>query len=68
MNIRSALSVACGLIAAMSIGVSAQEVGTEVHGRSTTYEWPTDPQVLQKLDQWRDLKFGVIFHWGQIGG
>lgn len=64
MNIRSALSVACGLIAAMSIGVSAQEVGTEVHGRSTTYEWPTDPQVLQKLDQWRDLKFGVIFHWG----
>ena len=28
------------------------------------YEWPTDPQVLEKLDQWQDLKFGVLMHWG----
>jgi len=28
------------------------------------YEWPTDPAVLQKLDQWQDLKFGVLMHWG----
>lgn len=43
---------------------AAQDVDTEVHGRSATYMDPTDPQVLQKLDEWRDLKFGVIFHWG----
>ena len=35
-----------------------------VHKSSTSYEYPTDPAVLQKLDQWRDLKFGVLFHWG----
>ena len=35
-----------------------------VHKSSASYEYPTDPAVLQKLDQWRDLKFGVLFHWG----
>ena len=35
-----------------------------VHKSSTSYEYPTDPAVQQKLDQWRDLKFGVLFHWG----
>ncbi|WP_320980559.1 alpha-L-fucosidase [Bacteroides sp.] len=35
-----------------------------VHKSSTSYEYPTEPAVLQKLDQWRDLKFGVLFHWG----
>ena len=28
------------------------------------YVWPTDPEVLQKLDHWQDLKFGVLMHWG----
>ena len=28
------------------------------------YTAPTDEQVLAKLDEWQDLKFGVIFHWG----
>lgn len=37
---------------------------TFVHGRSHNYEWPTDSLVLEKLDRWQDLKFGVIFHWG----
>jgi len=35
-----------------------------VHPQSTTYEWPTDPQVKAKLDQWQDQKFGIILHWG----
>ncbi|WP_302287551.1 alpha-L-fucosidase [Bacteroides clarus] len=35
-----------------------------VHGVSKNYEWPTDPEVLKKLDQWQDLKFGIMFHWG----
>ncbi|MTI87779.1 MAG: alpha-L-fucosidase [Balneolaceae bacterium] len=24
----------------------------------------TDPAVLQKLDEWQDLKFGLLMHWG----
>lgn len=28
------------------------------------YIAPTDEAVLQKLDKWQDLKFGVLFHWG----
>ncbi|HTG56744.1 MAG TPA: alpha-L-fucosidase, partial [Niabella sp.] len=40
----------------------AQQQG--IHPSSTQYEWPTDPQVKQKLDQWQDQKFGMIIHWG----
>ena len=35
-----------------------------VHEQSDGYVWPTDPLVLEKLDQWQDLKFGVLMHWG----
>ena len=24
----------------------------------------TDPLVLDKLDEWQDLKFGLLMHWG----
>ncbi|MBW8330686.1 MAG: alpha-L-fucosidase [Prolixibacteraceae bacterium] len=30
----------------------------------TGYVWPTDPLVLEKLDQWQDMKFGLLMHWG----
>ena len=36
----------------------------DIHEASTEYEYPTDPLVRKKLDQWQDLKFGVILHWG----
>lgn len=36
----------------------------DVYERSKTYEWPTDQQVVNKLHQWQDLKFGVLIHWG----
>jgi len=29
-----------------------------------TYQWPDDQEVVQKLQQWQDLKFGVLIHWG----
>lgn len=35
-----------------------------IHQQSSTYMWPTDPQVRAKLDNWQDLKFGMIIHWG----
>ncbi|HYC85019.1 MAG TPA: alpha-L-fucosidase [Chryseosolibacter sp.] len=34
------------------------------HPTSTQYQWPADPLVREKLDQWQDLKFGMIIHWG----
>lgn len=30
----------------------------------TGYVWPQDKIVLQKLDEWQDLKFGLLMHWG----
>lgn len=43
-----------------------EEVQGFVHEQSSEdgYEWPTDKQVLNKLDQWQDQKFGVLMHWG----
>ncbi len=35
-----------------------------VHKESEQYVWPTDENLLNKLDKWQDLKFGVLFHWG----
>lgn len=32
--------------------------------QSTEYQYPTDPLVCEKLDQWQDRKFGMIIHWG----
>lgn len=35
-----------------------------IHESSDGYQWPDDPLVLEKLEQWQDLKFGVLLHWG----
>jgi alpha-L-fucosidase len=45
----------------LPMGVIAQE---NVHPQSGAYEWPADPLVRGKLEQWRDQKFGMIIHWG----
>lgn len=44
----------------------AQQVQGFVHQRSNSsdYQWPEDPKVLEKLDNWQDAKFGVLFHFG----
>lgn len=31
---------------------------------SQRYVPETDPLVLEKLEQWQDLKFGLLMHWG----
>ncbi len=58
--------VGCLAGAALALNMNAQQVQGFVHEQSkaTDYVWPTDPQVLEKLDKWQDLKFGVLFHWG----
>ncbi|MDE5920323.1 MAG: alpha-L-fucosidase, partial [Paramuribaculum sp.] len=57
---------AVGAILAAAATAQAQQVQGFVHQQSDAsgYEWPTDTAVLNKLNQWRDLKFGVLFHWG----
>src|SRR5688500_15531954 len=34
------------------------------HPTSATYQLPADPLVKNKLETWRDQKFGMIIHWG----
>jgi len=33
------------------------------HGNQKYYP-ETDPLVLEKLEQWKDMKFGLLMHWG----
>ena len=56
------LLLVAALLAALPLLAQGQD---EIH-RSTPdgYQWPTDPAVLEKLDAWQDLKFGVLMHWG----
>ena len=52
------LALAISLVTICSMG---QEV---IHPQSSTYEWPTEPDVKAKLEKWQDQKFGIILHWG----
>lgn len=56
------------LAAALSMPCAAQieEAGNSfVHQAELNgYIAPEEPDVQAKLEQWQDLKFGVLFHWG----
>ncbi|MCF0172868.1 MAG: alpha-L-fucosidase, partial [Bacteroidales bacterium] len=50
---------------ALSFPALAQIEGyVEENVNNDAYVVPADEAVRQKLDQWQDLKFGVLFHWG----
>ena len=51
------------LICLLTTNSYAQNQGF-VHEASSGYIYPEEKEVLEKLDQWQDLKFGVLFHWG----
>lgn len=38
--------------------------GGHKQSAAADYQWPSEPDVLAKLHQWQDLKFGVLLHWG----
>lgn len=63
---RFLISVIVSAGVAASFIANAQETQGFVHKQSdeSGYEWPSDRAVVKKLEQWRDLKFGVLFHWG----
>ena len=62
---KSALGFAVGTSLALNLSAQEQVEGF-VHEQSAAsdYVYPTDPQVLEKLDRWQDQKFGVLLHWG----
>jgi alpha-L-fucosidase len=49
------------LLAGSNLSTSAQQ---GIHPQSSTYEWPSEPEVKAKLEKWQDQKFGLILHWG----
>jgi alpha-L-fucosidase len=49
------------LLILMIIGVMAPLAAQDHEER---YVPETDPLALQKLEQWQDLKFGLLMHWG----
>lgn len=36
----------------------------DIQRQADGYQWPNDSAVLEKLEKWQDLKFGVLMHWG----
>ena len=46
-----------------SAGLHSQD-REDVLKQADGYQWPSDKAVLEKLDRWQDLKFGVLMHWG----
>ena len=67
LNLKSLLL--CVGLAATASAVAQQPEGAVqgfVHEQSSAdgYVLPTDTAVLRKLDNWQDLKFGVLFHFG----
>lgn len=46
------------------ISLGFAPVYAQLEHEVTGYSLPTDPLVLEKLDQWQDLKFGLLMHWG----
>jgi len=50
-----------GCLCLMHAQLLAQGAG---HASGEEYQWPKDELVNKKLNQWRDLKFGMIIHWG----
>lgn len=45
------------ILLTLSGAIKAQE-------HESPYIKPTDPLVLENLEEWQDLKFGIFMHWG----
>jgi alpha-L-fucosidase len=46
------------------ISVFFLQVNAQNEQETAGYKWPTDKKVVQKLEDWQDLKFGLLMHWG----
>ena len=56
-NMKVVLATLFGLSFSWNVYAQQSDIKDQgyVHKSSTSYEYPTDPAVQQKLDQWRDL-------------
>ena len=45
-------------------GLSCAMAQAQEHNLSAKYVAPSDPLVAAKLAQWKQLKFGLLMHWG----
>ena len=34
------------------------------NAQAPLYQYPSEPEVQQKIKDWQDLKFGLLMHWG----
>jgi alpha-L-fucosidase len=57
---RTILFVTFAWAASSSPQLLAQESTTA----SDRYRPPSDPLVIDRLEEWKDLKFGLLMHWG----
>ena len=48
------------------IAISAHTLFAQQHSEQNhdKYVVPTDPKVKEKLNQWQNVKFGLMMHWG----
>jgi len=46
------------------ISIAFVIIAITTNAQHHNYVAPTDPAVLQKIQQWQDLKFGLFMHWG----
>lgn len=56
------LMMACLVTGLAAVSVLAQDQAHPV--TASNYMPPSDPLVQNKLEQWQDLKFGFMMHWG----
>jgi len=52
------------LIMALTLTFICQVMGAQAIYEDERYVPETDPLVLEKLEQWQDMKFGLLMHWG----
>lgn len=64
MLLVAAAFVAATLLRPLSVEAQMKDGNSDVHAMSDDYVAPTDSLVLEKLENFRDRKFGVFFHWG----
>lgn len=53
-----------GIVFLLFLNVYSSFAQPNVHPSSVKYEYPSEPEVREKLEKWRDQKFGIILHWG----
>ncbi|UCS95650.1 alpha-L-fucosidase [Echinicola marina] len=65
MSIRKRIITLSSLFAGICLlGQTVLAQQDNLHRQSSVYEAPKDPLVVEKLEEWQDLKFGMIIHWG----